>query len=74
MTKLPTIIAHGRLGKDGALIWFLWHPFRRGAWRWPRIEQQGQFGRYCYRFSFGPIDGKYRNHEPERTSLREWQR
>jgi len=67
--KRPFIIAHGSFGKDAALIWFFCHPFRRGAWRWPRIVRQGQFGRYEYRFAFGPIDGKWRNHDPERTQL-----
>ena len=71
MMNYPTVIADGRIGRDAALRWFLWHPLRRGSWRWPRIERMGQFGRYTYRFQIGPVDGKWRNHAPpERTRLR----
>lgn len=61
--NLPTIIAHGTVRR---LRWFLWHPLRRGAWRWPRVERMGQFGRYQYRWRIGPLDGKYMNYTPEK--------
>lgn len=65
---MKTLVAHGKLGKDTALIWFLWNPLNWRYWRWPRVERMGQFGRYTYRWRIGPIDGKWRNHK-ERTTL-----
>lgn len=66
--RLPDIIAHGS-HSQGGLVWFFWNPLRWCFWRWPKVERDGQFGRYFYRFRFGPIDGKWRNHPPEQTQL-----
>lgn len=64
------VIAYGHIGKDAPLVWFLWNPLEWRYWRWPSVHRMGQFGRYTYRFHFGPIDGKWLNHTPERTTLR----
>jgi hypothetical protein len=63
------MLAHGKLGKDAALIWFLHTPWRWCFWRWPKIERMGQFGRYTYRWRIGPLDGKWRPAYPQHLRL-----
>lgn len=68
---MKSVIANGRIGPDAAFIWFLWNPFNWRFWRWPHVERMGRFGRYEYRWRIGPLDGKWRNHPPERMNLRQ---